>query len=74
MIMFVVISFILVVMLRWFCDDEILKPALNGELIEEECVERQPEVVPNTVLDENVDGFLKFSLMMPAGNSCSMKE
>ena len=60
-------------MLRWFFD-EPLEPTLNGEIIEEECVERQPEVVPNAVLDEDVDGFLKFSLMMPAGNSCSIKE
>ena len=45
-------------MLRWFVDDEILESALNGELIEEECVECQPEVVPNAVLDENVNDFL----------------
>jgi len=43
------------VVLRWFVDDDILKCALNGELIEEEHVECRPEVVPNAVLDENVD-------------------
>ena len=45
-------------MLRWFVDDEFVKSALNGELIEEESVECRPEVVPNAVLDENVDVFL----------------
>ena len=44
-------------MLRWFVDDEFVKAALNGELIEEESVECPPEVVPNAVLDENVDVF-----------------
>ena len=45
-------------MLRWFVDDEFVKSALNGELIEEEPVECRPEVVPNVVLDENIDVFL----------------
>ena len=53
-------------MLRWFVDDEFVESALNGELIEEESVECHPEVVPNAVLDENVDVFLSenISLMM----------
>ena len=45
-------------MLRWFVDDDLVELALNGELIEEEFVECRPEVVPNAVLDENVDVFL----------------
>ena len=53
-----VIHIIFTVMLRWFVDDEFVKSALNGELIEEESVECRPEVVPNAVLDENVDVFL----------------
>ena len=53
----VVIHIIFTVMLRWFVD-ESLKSAFNGELIEEKSVECQPEVVPNAVLDENVDVFL----------------
>ena len=54
------------VMLRWVVDDEFVKSALNGELIEEESVECRPEVVPNAVLHENVDVFLSknISLMM----------
>ena len=53
-----VIHIIFTVMLRWFVDDEFVKSALNGELIEKESVECRPEVVPNAVLDETVDVFL----------------
>ena len=43
-------------MLKWLLvDNEVLELAYNGELIEEESVECRPEVVPNAVLDENVD-------------------
>ena len=35
----VVIHIIFIVMLRWFVDDEFVKSALNGELIEEVSVE-----------------------------------
>ena len=45
------------VMLRWFVDDELVKSALNGELIKEESVECRPEVVPNAMLDESIDVF-----------------
>ena len=45
-------------MLKWLVDDEVLESALKGELIEEESVECRPEVVPNAVLDENVNIFL----------------
>ena len=45
-------------MLKWLADDEVLESALNGVLIEEESVEGRPEVMPNAVLDVNVDIFL----------------
>ena len=45
-------------MLRWFADDELVEVSLNGELIKEEFVECQPEVLPNAVVDENVNVFL----------------
>ena len=60
----VVIYIIFTVMLRWFVDDEFVKSALNGELIEEESVECRLEVVPNAVLDENVDVFLSENISL----------
>ena len=45
-------------MLKWLVDDEVLESALNGVVIEEESVVCRPEVVPNAVLDKNVDIFL----------------
>ena len=54
LLLYILFSF----MLRWLFDDEFVKSALNGELIEEESVECRPEVVANAVLHENVDVFL----------------
>ena len=51
-------------MLGWFVDDKFVKSALNGKLIEEESVECHPEVVPNAVLDENVDVFLSENISL----------
>ena len=45
---------ILVVLLRWFVDEEVVNAALSGIIIEEEQVEVKPEKVPASCLDENV--------------------
>ena len=48
-------------MLRWFVEDDIVKEVLKNPgkcLIEEEDVEARPEMLPDAVLDENVDVHL----------------
>ncbi|XP_065895227.1 uncharacterized protein [Dysidea avara] len=43
------------VILNWFVDKEVIDATKKGILIEEEDVECRTELVPNSVLDENVD-------------------
>ena len=47
------IYLILVVVLRWFIDEEVVNAALSGNIIEEE-VEVKLEQVPASCLDKNV--------------------
>lgn len=48
----------LTVMLKWFVEEEVMREALKNPgryLIEEHHVELRPEMLPDGVLDENVD-------------------
>ena len=45
-------------MLNWFVDKTVVQDAIDGNLIEEDQVECQPQKIPNSVLDENVNVHL----------------
>ena len=58
---YVLLLLYLTAMLKWFVEEEVVKKALKNPgkyLIEEEAVETRPEIIPDAVLDEDVDVHL----------------
>ena len=52
----VLVSLHYAVILGWFLDKDVVQQCLRkGTLVEEEQVECVPELIPNSVADENVD-------------------